>query len=81
MNIPNKKGDTCMNLAIQSGKEEVVSFLLSCHAVTGSDDNSQLLPLLVQAITAGRSLVKVIMVASLATRGPFPRNICVCVFL
>ena len=42
-----------MNLAIQSGKEEVVSFLLSCHPVTGSGDNSQLLPLLVQAITAG----------------------------
>ena len=53
VHIPNKKGDTCMNLAIQSGKEEVVSFLLSCHPVTGSGDNSELLPLLVQAITAG----------------------------
>lgn len=42
-----------MNLAIQSGKEEIVSLLLSCQSLSGGGESSQVLPLLVQAITAG----------------------------
>ena len=56
MNIANKKGETCMNLAVQSGKEEIVSFLLSCQSLSETGDNSQILPLLIQAITAGNFL-------------------------
>ena len=42
-----------MNLAVQSGKDEIVSFLLSCQSSSGGD-NSQILPLLIQAITSGQ---------------------------
>ena len=57
MSVANKKGDTCMNLAIQSGREEMVSYLLS--ASPRSLTAARLLPLLVQAITSGQSQILV----------------------
>ncbi len=46
-----------MNLAIQSGREEMVSYLLS--ASPRSLTAARLLPLLVQAITSGQSQILV----------------------
>ncbi len=53
MKLTNKKGDTCLSLAMQSGKEEMIMVLISCEGGVIEGEDMEIMPLLVQAITTG----------------------------
>ena len=53
MKLCNKRGDTCLSLAMQSGKEEMIMVLISCEGGMIDGEDMEIMPLLVQAITTG----------------------------